>query len=261
MELGLEGRVALITGGTRGIGRATALRLASEGAHVVVTARRQALIEETVAALREAGDADALGVAADANIAADLDRMLEATIERFGRIDILINNVGTSARSGFLDADDEVWRTDIDNKLMSAIRLSRGAIPHMPERGGRIINVLSILGKAPGGGTAPTSVTRAAGLALTKVLSKEFAPRGVLVNAVCVGLIRSGQNEDRWEQAGRPGTLDDYYAAEAARRGIPLGRVGEAEEVADVIAFLVSDRASYVSGTAINVDGALSSAT
>jgi 3-oxoacyl-[acyl-carrier protein] reductase len=261
MLLGLEGRIALVTGGTRGIGRATALRLAAEGAHVVVTARRQELIDGTLEALRAAGDADALGVAADANVGPELDRVLDVAIGRFGRIDILVNNVGTSARSDFLEADDEVWRNDLDNKLMSAIRLSRGAIPHMPERGGRIINVLSILGKAPAGGTAPTSVTRAAGLALTKVLSKEFAPRGVLVNAVCVGLIRSGQNEDRWEQAGRPGTLDEYYADEARRRGVPLGRAGAAEEVADVIAFLASDRASYVSGTAINVDGALSPAT
>jgi NAD(P)-dependent dehydrogenase (short-subunit alcohol dehydrogenase family) len=261
MELGLAGRVALITGGTRGIGRATALRLAAEGAHVVVTARRQELIDATVADLRAAGDDDALGVAGDANVAEDLERVLASAIDRFGHLDILVNNVGTSARSDFLDASDDVWRNDLDNKLMSAIRLSRGAIPAMPESGGRIINVLSILGKAPNGGTSPTSVTRAAGLALTKVLSKEFAPRGVLVNAVCVGLIRSGQNEDRWEREGRPGTLDEYYAAEAARRGIPLGRVGEADEVADVIAFLASDRASYISGTAINVDGALSSAT
>jgi 3-oxoacyl-[acyl-carrier protein] reductase len=261
MELGLAGRVALITGGTRGIGRATALRLAAEGAHVVVTARRQELIDATVADLRAAGDVDALGVAGDANVAEDLERVLASAIDRFGHLDILVNNVGTSARSDFLDASDDVWHNDLDNKLMSAIRLSRGAIPAMPESGGRIINVLSILGKAPNGGTSPTSVTRAAGLALTKVLSKEFAPRGVLVNAVCVGLIRSGQNEDRWEREGRPGTLDEYYAAEAARRGIPLGRVGEADEVADVIAFLASDRASYISGTAINVDGALSSAT
>ena len=261
MELGLGEKVALVTGGTRGIGRATALRLAAEGAHVVVTARRQELIDETVAALREAGDERALGVAADANRADDLDRVLTATLERHGHIDVLVNNVGTSARSDFLTAADSVWRDDLDNKLMSAIRLSRGAIPAMPATGGRIINVLSILGKAPAGGTSPTAVTRAAGLALTKVLSKEFADRGVLVNAVCVGLIRSGQNEDRWEREGRPGTLDEFYAGEAVRRGIPLGRAGEAEEVADTIAFLASERASYISGTAINVDGALSSAT
>ena len=261
MELGLEGKVALITGGTRGIGRATALRLASEGANVVVTARRQELIDETVVALDAAGPGSAMGIAGDANVADDLDRVLAGTLERFGHIDILVNNVGTSARSDFLDAEDEIWRHDLDNKLMSAIRLSRGAIPAMPASGGRIINVLSIIGKAPVGGSSPTSVTRAAGLALTKVLSKEFASRGVLVNAVCVGLIRAGQHDDRWERSGAEGTLDDFYAAEAARRGIPLGRAGEASEVADVIAFLASERASYVSGTAINVDGAASSAT
>jgi 3-oxoacyl-[acyl-carrier protein] reductase len=258
MDLGLEGRVALITGGTRGIGRATALRLAAEGAHVVVTARGQERIDDTVAAAQKAGAGAAIGIAADANVAADLQRVLEQTIARFGHLDILVNNVGTSTRSDFLAADDEVWHGDLDNKLMSAVRLSRGAIPAMPERGGRIVNVLSILGKAPAGGTSPTSVTRAAGLALTKVLSKEFASRGVLVNAVCVGFVRSGQHDDRWEREGRPGTLERFYADEAGRRGIPLGRVGEAEEVADVIAFLASDRASYVSGTAINVDGALS---
>lgn len=260
MDLGLDGRVALITGGTRGIGRATALRLAAEGAHVVVTARGQERIDETVAAVRAVGRGDVLGIAADANIAEDLKRVLASAVDRFGHLDILVNNVGTSARSGFLSAGDEVWHSDLDNKLMSAVRLSRGAIPVMPERGGRIVNVLSILGKAPAGGSSPTSVTRAAGLALTKVLSKEFATRGVLVNAVCVGLVRSGQNDDRWEREGSPGTIEEFYADEAIRRGIPMGRVGEAEEVADVIAFLSSDRASYVSGTAINVDGALSSA-
>jgi NAD(P)-dependent dehydrogenase (short-subunit alcohol dehydrogenase family) len=260
MELGLEGKVALITGGSRGIGRAAAIRLAAEGANVVITARRQELIDEAVADIDAAGAGVALGVAGDANVAADLDRVLTTTIDRFGHIDILVNNVGTSARSDFLDAADELWQQDLDNKLMSAIRLSRGAIPKMPTTGGRIINVLSIIGKAPAGGSSPTSVTRAAGLALTQVLSKEFASRGVLVNAVCVGLIRSGQHDDRWERSGK-GTLDEFYAEEAVKRGIPLGRAGEAEEVADVIAFLASERASYVSGTAINVDGASSPAT
>lgn len=260
MELGLEGKVALITGGTRGIGRAAALRLAAEGAHVIVIARDRARIDETVAAVGAAGPGEVLGVAGDANVADDLDRVLATTLERFDRVDILINNVGTSARSDFLDAQDDLWQRDLDNKLMSAIRLSRGAIPTMPSSGGRIINVLSIIGKNPTGGSSPTSITRAAGLALTQVLSKEFAPRGVLVNAVCVGLIRSGQHDDRWERSGE-GTLDEFYATEATRRGIPLGRAGEADEVADVIAFLASERASYVSGTAINVDGAASWST
>lgn len=260
MDLGLDGRVALITGGSRGIGRATAVRLAAEGAHVVITARRQSLLDEAVAEVDAVGPGRVIGVAGDANDPSDLDRVLAVTLEVFGHIDILINNVGTSARSDFLAATDEMWTQDLDNKLLSAIRLSRGSIPAMPQRGGRIINVLSILGKAPTAGTSPTSVTRAAGVALTQVLSKEFASRGVLVNAVCVGFIRSGQNDDLWEKSTFE-TADEFYAAEADRRGIPLGRAGDAEEVADVIAFLASDRASYVSGTAINVDGALSPAT
>lgn len=263
MDLELRGKRALVTGGSRGIGRATAMRLAAEGASVVITARRQAFIDETVAAIESAGHGPVSGVAGDANDAGDLQRVLDVTFERFGGVDVLVNNVGTSARSAFLDADDRLWEQDLDNKLMSAIRLSRGVIPTMSEHGGRIINVLSINGKMPAGGTAPTSVTRAAGLALTQLLSKEFASRAILVNAVCVGLIRSGQHEDRWERGGGASsrTLDDFYAAEAERRGIPLGRAGEAEEVADVIAFLASERASYVSGTAINVDGAACWAT
>lgn len=260
------GRVAIVTGSARGIGLATATRLASEGATVVVNDVDRAAIASAVDADGSAG-APAGGRAvdglADITVEREVDHLVARVVADLGGVDILVNNVGTSARSDFLDADDALWGQDLDNKLMSAIRLSRGVIPSMSDGGGRIINVLSINGKMPAAGTAPTSVTRAAGLALTQLLSKEFAPRGILVNAVCVGLIRSGQHEDRWERSGGDanGTLDEYYANEATRRGIPLGRAGEAEEVADVIAFLASERASYVSGTAINVDGAACWAT
>jgi len=255
VDLGLSGKVVLVSGGSRGIGRATAVRLAAEGADVVLFARREELVAEAVADVDAAGPGSVLGLRADAERREDLDAVLATTLDRFGHVDVLVNNVGSSARSGFLEGDDGLWQRDLDNKLMSAVRLSRGVIPSMVGRGGRIINVLSINGKMPGGATAPTSVTRAAGLALTQVLSKEFAPEGILVNAVCVGLIRSGQHDDRWARSGT-GTLDDFYAAEAERRAIPLGRAGRAEEVADLIAFLASERASYISGTAINVDGA-----
>lgn len=125
----------------------------------------------------------------------------------------------------------------------------------MPSSGGRIISAPSITEENPAVGSSPTSVTRAAGMALTQVLSKEFASRGVLVNAVCADLIRSGQHDDRWERSG-DGMLDDLYAAESARRSIPLRRSSEVDEVADVNALFASERASYVPGTAINVDGA-----
>ena len=256
MELGLDGKVALITGGSRGIGRATARQLSREGAHVVVCARGRERLDDAVAEIDRDGSGRTVGIVADANLADDLERVADEVIDTFGQIDILVNNVGTSFRRPFLEATEEDWRGDLDNKLMSAIHLSRRAITSMPESGGRIINVLSINGKQPSRGTAPTSVTRAAGLAFTQVLAKEFADRNILVNAVCVGLIRSGQHDDRWQRQAPELTRDAYYAQEAARRDTPMGRAGDAEEVANVIAFLASRAASYVSGTSINVDGA-----
>lgn len=256
MRFGLDGRTAIITGGSRGIGKATARQLVAEGANVVVCARDGDRLSRAASEIEQAGPGRAVGLVADARDAQQLEMVVDATVEHFGGLDIVVNNVGSSARGAFLETDDATWEDDLQIKLFSAIRLSRYAIPHFPGTGGRIVNVLSINGKQPSGGTAPTSVTRAAGLALTKVLSKEFAERNVLINAVCVGLIRSGQHEDRWRREAPDLTEDEFYAAAAAKRGIPLGRAGRAEEVANVIAFLASDAASYVSGTAINVDGA-----
>ncbi len=261
MELGLAGRVAVISGGSRGIGRATAAQLASEGANVVICARDEQRLHAVSDELDSASPGRVVGIAADARVAEQLTVVVDRAIEEFGRLDILVNNVGSSARGAFLDTDDATWEDDLQIKLLSAIRLSRFALPRMPDEGGRIINVLSIGGKQPSAASAPTSVTRAAGLALTKVLSKEFAERGVLVNAVCVGLIRSGQHHDRWQRTAPELSEDEFYAQNAAKRGIPLGRAGRAEEVANVITFLASDAASFVSGTAVNVDGAQASAT
>jgi 3-oxoacyl-[acyl-carrier protein] reductase len=261
MQLGLEGRVAVVTGGSRGIGRATAAQLAREGAHVVICARDGERLSRVADELTAQGPGRVIGVAADARDVAALTGVADEAVSTFGRIDIVVNNVGSSSRGAFLDTDDAAWEDDLQIKLFSAIRLSRHALPLMPEQGGRIVNVLSIGGKQPAATSAPTSVTRAAGLALTKVLSKEFAARGVLVNAVCVGLIRSGQHEDRHQRTAPELTEDEFYAQQATKRQIPLGRAGRAEEAANVITFLASDAASYVSGTAINVDGAQASVT
>jgi 3-oxoacyl-[acyl-carrier protein] reductase len=256
MELGLTGRTAVITGGSRGIGKASAAKLVSEGANVAVCARDGERLERAVAEMGSAGPGRAIGVVADARESSQLEAVVDRAVEEFGGLDIVVNNVGSSARSAFLEADRAIWEDDLRIKLFSAIELSRYALPRFPGSGGRIINVLSIGGKQPAAASAPTSVTRAAGLALTKVLSKEFAARNILVNAVCVGLIRSGQHEDRWQRESGDLSEDEFYAAAAEKRGIPLGRAGEAEEVANVITFLASAAASYVSGTAINVDGA-----
>jgi NAD(P)-dependent dehydrogenase (short-subunit alcohol dehydrogenase family) len=254
MDLGLTGKVAIVTGGTQGIGRATALTLAREGAAVAIAARGQERLDRTAAEIRAAGGQVA-AIRADVSQAADCERVVAEAVKAFGRLDILVNNAGTSATGEFAAASDAVWQADFDLKLFAAIRLARLAIPHMKRQGGgRIVNLTNIGAKQPRAKSMPTTVTRAAGLAFTKALSKELAPDNILVNTVCIGLVRAGQHEAR---AARQGVdLEQLYAAMG--KDIPLGRVGRAEEVANVIAFLASDAASFVSGTSVNLDGGAS---
>jgi 3-oxoacyl-[acyl-carrier protein] reductase len=254
MELGLKGKVAVVTGGTEGIGKATAIRLAKEGAKVAICARNQDRLDRTAAEITKAGG-DALAVAADVSKAPDIEKLMAGVIARFGRIDILVNNAGTSIRGKFLEVDDQTWSRDLELKLFGAIRCSRIALPHMKKQGGgRIINITTSGAKQPGAESMPTTVSRAAGLALTKALSKEFAPANILVNTVCIGKIKSGQHERRYTKEGI--SADEYYGRMA--KDIPLNRVGEAEEVANVIAFFASDAASYVTGCSLNLDGGIS---
>ena len=254
MELGLKGKVAIVTGATEGIGRATALKLAEEGASVAICARKQEPLDRTSAEIKKKGS-EVLAVSADMGKKADVERFMKAVIDRFGRIDILVNNAGTSMRGKFLELDDEKWSSDIELKVFGAIRCTRLAVPHMKKQGGgRIVNITISSAKQPGAESYPTSVSRAAGLALTKALSKEYAADNIRVNTVCIGKIKSGQHERRFKRDGKPA---EVYYAEAAK-DIPMGRVGEAEEVANVIAFLVSNAASYVTGTSVNLDGGIS---
>jgi NAD(P)-dependent dehydrogenase (short-subunit alcohol dehydrogenase family) len=254
MELGLKGKVALITGGTEGIGKATALTLAREGARVAICARRKALLDAVAAEITNAGGT-ALAVVADMSKAADCKRFVDEAAQKFGRIDILVNNAGTSKRGKFLELTDEEWAADLELKVFGAIRCTRLAVPHMKKQGGgRIINITISSAKQPGAESYPTSVSRAAGLAITKALSKEFAADNILVNTICIGKIKSGQHERRYTQDGI--SAEDYYAK--LGKDIPLKRAGEAQEVANVITFLASDAASYVTGTSINLDGGIS---
>jgi NAD(P)-dependent dehydrogenase (short-subunit alcohol dehydrogenase family) len=243
-----------VTGGSEGIGKATALRLAEEGAHVAICARRKEPLDNVAADIQKFG-VQGLAVAADMSKAEDVERFMKAVIDRFGRVDILVNNAGTSKRGAFLELTDEEWAADLELKVFGAIRCTRLAVPHMKKNGGgRIVNITISSAKQPGAESYPTSVSRAAGLAITKALSKEFAANNILVNTVCIGRIKSGQHERRYKRQGQ--TAEQYYAESA--KGIPMGRVGEAEEVANVIAFLVSDAASYVTGSSINLDGGIS---
>jgi 3-oxoacyl-[acyl-carrier protein] reductase len=252
MELGLKGKVAAITGGSDGIGKATASRLAQEGARVAICGRREDVLAAAAEEIRQLHGAEVLEVVADVTNPSDVERFIAATVRRFGALDILVNNAGTANARHFEDADDALWQADLDLKLHAAIRTTRAAIPHLKASGrGRIINVTTWGGKQPGARSLPTSVSRAAGIALTKALSKDLAEHRILVNTVCVGVIKSGQQARAAAKQGK--SVEEYYAQLGSH--VPLGRVGEAEEVAQVIAFLASDAASYVTGASINVDG------
>ena len=260
MDLGLTGKVAVVTGGSEGIGKAGALAMAAEGAKVVICARHLEVLEAAAGEIREATGGDVMAVGADVSRPDQVQGLFNKTIAAHGRIDILVNNAGTSAAGYFEEVSDQSWQSDLDLKLFAAIRCCRLAIPHMrAQGGGRIINITNLGGKAPGSNSVPTSVSRAAGIALTKALSKDYATDNILVNTICIGLIKSGQHDRRWEgqRSNNPGpTLDQWYA-DLGRR-VPLGRVGEGKEAGDLIAFLASERASYLTGVAINLDGGAS---
>ncbi|MCK9920378.1 SDR family oxidoreductase [Frankia sp. AgPm24] len=256
MDLQLTGRVVLVTGGSDGLGAALVRTLVAEGARVAFCGRDEARLH-AVAEQVVGGPGEAFGRVADVRDPQALAGFVTAATDRFGAVHALVNNAGASSTGPFEKHADEVWQADLDLKLYAAIRACRLVLPLLREAGGgAIVNSLAIGARAPGAGSTPTSVTRAAGLALTKALSKEFGPDGVRVNAVLVGLVRSGQ----WERAAAREKIgvEDLYHRMGHNSDIPLGRVGRAEEFADLVAFLVSARAAYLTGTAINFDGGLS---
>ena len=254
IELGLKGRVAIITGASEGLGRATAEKLARCGAKVAMCARRTDVLRAAAGAIEKATGAEILAQPADVTRMPDIEAFVTAAVGRFGGVDILVNNAGTSAAAAFETVDDATWQVDLDLKLMAAVRFCRLVIPMMKARGGgAIVNVTTVGGKAPAARSLPTSVTRAAGINLTKALANEYAPDNVRVNTVCLGIVKSAQ----WTRRAK-GDLDAFYADVVKQRRIPLGRVGEAEDFADLVAFLVSERARFITGTAVNFDGGAS---
>lgn len=261
MDLGLEGKVAIVTGGSDGIGRAAAAALAREGARVAICARTADRLTVTAADIRaRCPGAALLAIPTDVSDEAQVKSLVAAVVDAWGGVDILVNNAGTSSAMKFEDVTDAVLDADFQLKVYGAIYGIRAVLPHMKRTGGgAIVNVTNLGGKAAPAASNPTSMARAAGLSLTKSLSKELASHNVRVNAVCIGLVKSGQHRARWEtrHAKDPSyTLEQHWAQMAT--SIPLGRVAEAEEAGDLIAFLASDRARFVTGTAINFDGGTS---
>jgi NAD(P)-dependent dehydrogenase (short-subunit alcohol dehydrogenase family) len=256
MDLHLNGKVVLVTGGTDGLGAALADRLVEEGARVAVCGRDSGRLAATEQRLRDAGG-DALAVQADVTDLADLERFVDAAVARWGRLDGLVNNAGKSSAGRIDEVSDDVWIADLNLKVLAAVRCTRLAVPHLIKAGGgAIVNVLSVGGKAPGAASLPTTASRAAGLAITKAASKDLGQYDIRVNAVLIGLVASGQWQRRADAAGQ--SVEELYGQMAKNAGIPLGRVGRAEEFADLAAYLLSDRSSFVTGSAVNLDGGTS---
>ena len=257
MEYRLDDRTALITGSSLGLGRAMAAAFHSAGANVALLARREGPLEEARKEIEAAPGGRVRAYACDVTDSRQIEETHARVLADLGAVDILVNNAGQSQTGAFEEITDAVWQADLDLKLFAAIRFSRLVFPGMKERRwGRIVNILNTAAKAPPPRSAPTSVSRAAGMALTKVLSGEGAPHNVLVNALMIGSIKSDQIRRGYEASGSPLSFDEYVARAGER--LPMGRVGEAEECASVALFLVSEAASYLTGCAINMDGGVS---
>lgn len=250
MDLGIAGRVALVTGGSRGLGRQAALSLAGEGAKVAICARGEETLVKAVEELRATG-IEAHGVVADVSNLEDCERLYKNVVDALGPIDILVNNAGGSRRGDVVSAEEEDWHGLMDLNVMSAIRMSKQAIPGMQERGwGRIVNIASIWGREYGGG-AVYMTTKAALIAMTKNTALTYAKDGILVNSVAPGSIAfPGGSWDRFQTQQPKEVVEDFIA-----QSLPMGKFGWPEPVGDLIAFLCSERAGILTGTCINIDG------
>ena len=259
MELNLKGKVAIVTGGSMGIGRSIALGLAEEGVRSTICARGVEDLEKVKKEVEEKGGETHI-ISADLSKSDNIQEIVNATLEIYGKVDILINNVGWGTVSEFAELTDDDWQYNFDLNVMSAVRLSREVIPHLQKQGGgRIINISSGAAKQPIMKLVDYNVVKTAMLGLTKSLSDELAKDNILVNCVCPGPILT----PLWERPG--GTGDTLAKAvgmpkeEAMKwyigQQVPLGRFGKPEEIADMAIFLASDRASYITGVSICVDG------
>jgi len=241
-----ESRVAIVTGGAKGIGLAVTRRLGSEGAKVVIAGRDQAALESAAEAVRSAGG-EALAVVADTAKAGEADRLCEATLKAYGRADLLVNNAGVTKDGLLLRMSDEDWDLVLDTNLKGAFRCIRAfARPMVKQRWGRIVNVSSIIGLIGNAGQSNYAASKAGLLGLTKAVAKELASRHITVNAVAPGFIDTAMTQ------GLPEKVREELGAQ-----IPLGRLGSPDDVAHAVAFFCSEEAAYVTGQVLPVDGGM----
>lgn len=259
MDLGLKGKVAIIAGSSKGLGKACAFELAKEGANVVICSRTETALLETASEIGSQTGVDVLALIADVSKSPDVDNLLNKTIARFGRLDIVVNNAGGPPMGTFESFQDIDWARAVEANLLSAVRLSRGAIPHMKKQGGgRIINITSLAAKEPIEGLILSNSVRAGVIGLAKTMSQELGKYNITVNNVLPGYHATDRviNLDK-ARAAQQKVSEEELQAERTKK-IPLGRMGTPEEFAAAVAFLASERASYITGVSLVLDGGAS---
>jgi 3-oxoacyl-[acyl-carrier protein] reductase len=258
VNLGLEGKVALVAAASRGLGKAVAMQLAREGADVAICARSAGDVERASSSIRRATGRDVLPVVADVTTAEGVEYFASTASERFGRADVLVLNAGGPPPGQFRDFDAQDWEDAVDLTLMSAVRLCYAVVPLMQAQGtGSIVAITSISVKQPMPNLILSNSVRLAVIGLVKTLADELAPSGIRVNAVCPGWTRTERVDQLLgDRAARNGSTEESEAAKIAA-AIPLGRMGSPEEFARAVAFLASPAASYITGVSLLVDGGM----
>jgi len=256
MDLGLKGKVALVAGGSQGLGKAVAVELSLEGAKVAVGALDDAELPKTVEEIKALSGGEVIGIPADVSVAEQARSFVRQAMEHFGTADILVNNAGGPPSRAFLEIDDDLWQQGVRLNLMSAVIMTREVLPVMMEkRWGRIINMTSISVKQPIDGLILSNTVRSAVVGLAKTLSNEMAPYNITVNNVCPGYTMT----ERVRSLSRFLAERDGTTPEAVIRGwesqVPMGRLGTPEEFGALVAFLASERAGYITGASVQIDG------